>query len=347
MNKEIFYKLPQAFVRKLQYIYPDQYQDILASFTSKKQSSFRVNYLKTDLPNLRKELASCRIKTEELTVPKGGFILNSPFRQFQETNIYKKGLVYVQNISSMFPPLVLGAQNSDKVLDLCAAPGAKTTQIISLAPQTTMIAVEKGRVRYYKLLANLAIQGVRVKKPLPDIERSRFDPNNDGVKDSLSSQKIKEPQAIVYIMDGIWARKKFPEYFSKILVDTPCSTEGRFEISNPRTFKYWQERKVHEMVRTQKKLMYAAFHALASGGTLVYSTCTFSPEENEGVIDWFLDKFSSSVSLVPIDIPIPGACEGLRRWHNQKYSATLRLTRRIIPNNRMEGFFIAKIKKTG
>ena len=99
------------------------------------------------------------------------------------------------------------------------------------------------------------------------------------------------------------------------------------------------------MVHKQKKLLHSAFLALNEGGTLVYSTCTFSPEENEGVVDWFINKFKEKLEILPIKLSLKNAREGLLQWKDKRYSASLRLTKRIIPDDTMEGFYIAKIKK--
>ncbi|MCK4912835.1 MAG: RsmB/NOP family class I SAM-dependent RNA methyltransferase [Candidatus Omnitrophica bacterium] len=311
--REGIYRLPQDFLQKLKKIYPNSYTRVASTFLTKKETTFRINYLKTDLRDLRKLLLSQRVRYKELPFPIGAFLLRTPLRQFQKTSIYKDGLVYVQNLSSMLPVLYLEPENRDKILDLCAAPGSKTTQISSIAPEAEVVAIEKDRNRYYKLLANLEIQGIKTTK--------------------------------VILLDSIWVRKKFPEYFDKILADMPCSSEGRFLTTNPKSFKYWKQRKVKEMVHKQKKLLHSAFLALNEGGTLVYSTCTFSPEENEGVIDWFINKFKEKLEILPINLPLKNAREGLLQWQDKKYSPSLRLTRRIIPNGIMEGFFVAKLKK--
>ncbi|MBN3039633.1 MAG: RsmB/NOP family class I SAM-dependent RNA methyltransferase [Candidatus Omnitrophica bacterium] len=312
--KSTVYKLPQEFIDKLKKIYPQSYTKIAATFLNKKQTAFRINHLKTDIRNLRKNLLEQRVRFQELSFPRGAFLLKNPLRDFQRTDVYKQGLVYVQNISSMLPPLVLSPQDSDRILDLCAAPGAKTTLLTSLAPRAQITAVEKIRTRYYKLLANLKTQGA------------------DSVK--------------VYLMDSTLVRKKFPERFNKILADVPCSTEGRFLISNPNTFKYWKQKKVKEMVHKQKKLLHSAFFALEEGGELVYSTCTFSPEENEGVIDWFLNKFKANLEILPIELNLSNAVSGLKSFKDNKFSSQMFLTKRIIPNDTMEGFYIARLKKT-
>jgi len=311
--KDYVYKLPQEFLSKLKKIYPFAYNKIAETFLKKRGTSFRVNNYKISLADLRKSLRNQRIRFKELGFPKGGFILKSPLREFQKTNLYQEGKVYVQNVSSMLPVIYLDPQNNEKILDLCAAPGTKTTQIFSLAPESKIVAFEKIRTRYYKLLANLKIQGA------------------DSVEVCLS--------------DSIWVRKKFPEYFDKILADVPCSTEGRFLIDNPKSFKYWKERKVKEMMHKQKKLLHSAFYSLKEKGTLVYSTCTFSPEENELVIDWFINKFKQKLEIVPINMPLKNAKPGLIEWKAKKLSSSLRLTRRIVPDDLMEGFFIAKLKK--
>ncbi len=312
--KDIIYKLPQEFLQKLKAIYPAFYPQVANSFLNKKATCFRINYAKGDLPGLRHNLIQQRIKAKELQFPPGAFILRSPLRNLQDADIYQKGEVYVQNLSSMIPVIILGPQNNEKILDLCAAPGAKTTQILSLAPQAEVVAVEKIRTRYYKLLANLKTQG--------------------------TAEKVK-----ALVLDAIWVRKMFPEKFDRILADVPCSAEGRFFISNPKSFKYWKQRKVKEMAHKQKKLLYSAFFALRQGGEMVYSTCTFSPEENEEIIDWFIEKFKDKMELMPIKIPLPNVIDGLTRFQDKKFSQALRLTKRIIPNENMEGFFVAKLRK--
>ncbi len=312
--KSQIYKLPQEFLTRLKKVYPSYYASICESFLHKKEQSFRINYLKTDLQVLRHELKNERIIVSELNCPPGSFVLKSDLRRFQNTRLYREGLVYVQNISSMIPPLVLNPQKGEKILDLCAAPGTKTTQIASLVQgEAEIVAIEKIRVRYYKLLANLRVQGA------------------DSVK--------------AVLMDGIMVRKKYNEYFDRILLDAPCSAEGRFLVTNPRTYRYWKLRKVKEMVHKQRRLFTAAFYALRPGGEMVYSTCTFSPEENEGVVSWALDKFSEKIELMPVDVPIKEVVPGLVSWQGKKFSETVKLTRRVIPDSLKEGFFIARFRK--
>ncbi len=322
--KDIIYKLPAEFLEKIKKIYPHFYPKICQTFCRQKEQTFRVNYLKTDLPPhqnlwcgglpfLKEQLDREGIKYKELAWPKGAFILKSDVKDLEKSNIYKNGLIYMQNVSSMIPPVTLEPKSGEKIIDLCAAPGAKTSQIASLAGKCAeVVALEKLQVRYEKLLATLKMQGA------------------DFVK--------------AYLLDAVFAKKKFPEYFDKVLLDAPCSAEGRFYVRQPRTFSYWSQGKIRQIARLQKNLMLSALGALRQGGELVYSTCTFSPEENEEVINWVLNKFKN-IQVMPLQIPIANKIQGLISWQGKSFSSSLRLTARILPNEFMEGFFIAKLSK--
>ena len=118
-------------------------------------------------------------------------------------------------------------------------------------------------------------------------------------------------------MDGRRFRVK-EQLFDRILVDAPCSSEGRFKYDNPKSYAYWNLRKIKEMAHKQKGLLLNASRLLKPGGVLVYSTCTFAQEENEEVVDWFAKK---------------------------SQSMQFQSMQRIYPDGRMEGFFIAKWHK--
>ncbi|MCF7870344.1 MAG: RsmB/NOP family class I SAM-dependent RNA methyltransferase [Candidatus Omnitrophica bacterium] len=310
---KIIYKLPHEFIKRLKKIYPKEFPAISETFLHRKNPFFRINYLKTDLTSLRRDLQKENIKFKELSFPQGAFLLKSPLRKLQNTIVYEQGHLYVQNLSSMLPAIFLEPEGGDKILDLCAAPGAKTTQIASLAPNAEIIAIEKVRKRYYKLLSNLKKQGAS----------------------SVNA----------YLLDGGMVRKKFPEGFNKVLVDASCSAEGRFFVHNPKSFKYWKLKKIKEMVRKQKKLLGASFFACAEGGAIIYSTCTMAPEENEEIIDWFINKFEDCLEILPLKIPLPNIESGKQRWKNKRFLPHVARAKRIIPTDSMEGFFIAKIKK--
>ncbi|MFA5101386.1 MAG: hypothetical protein WC547_10915, partial [Candidatus Omnitrophota bacterium] len=129
------YRLPRLFLERLQQLYPFHHQQILETFLSRKSTTFRINYLKTDIHSLRRTLIEQHVRSQELPFPQGAFISKLGLKDLQTTEPYLSGSIYVQNVSSMIPVLLLAPKNGEKILDLCAAPGAKTTQIVSLAPQ--------------------------------------------------------------------------------------------------------------------------------------------------------------------------------------------------------------------
>ena len=311
--KAVFYELSAEFIDKLKKIYPSAFLKVLESFLHKKEQTFRINYLKTDLPHLKEDLDREGIRYRELHWPKGSFILRSEQKDLQKSFLYTDGRVYMQNVSSMIPPLLLEPRKGEKILDLCAAPGAKTSQIASLAGgDLELVAVEKLDIRHQKLLATLRIQGVDLAK--------------------------------VIMVDGMNIGKEYPGYFDKVLVDAPCSGEALFYLRDPKSFKPWTRKKVADLAHTQKVLIYSGICALRPGGELVYSTCTFSPEENEEVVDWALNKFEG-LHLAPVEIPLPNKARGLTAWDGKSFSKNLSMALRILPNEYMEGFFIAKFKK--
>jgi 16S rRNA (cytosine1407-C5)-methyltransferase len=132
------------------------------------------------------------------------------------------------------------------------------------------------------------------------------------------------------------------ELFDRVLVDAPCSCEGRFILDEPKSFAYWSVRKIKEMSHKQKGLLLNAGRLLRPGGTMVYSTCTFAPEENEEVVDWFLRKTEGRFALSPIRIDGVKTYPCLTHWQKRTYDIGIRDAARILPNERMEGFFIAK-----
>jgi tRNA (cytosine49-C5)-methyltransferase len=312
--KSVFSNLPPEFLRKLEKIYPMSFPKICETFLHKKEQTFRINYLKTDLVHLKEDLDREGIRYRELHWPKGSFILRSGNKDLQGSPAYIAGKIYMQNVSSMIPPILLDPKKGEKILDLCAAPGAKTSQIASIAGKDIeLVAVEKLEIRHQKLLATLRIQGLR-----------------DFAK--------------VLLADGISIRKEYAGYFDKVLVDVPCSGEALFYLRDPKTFKPWSQRRVKDISHIQKDLLYSGICALKPGGELVYSTCTFSPEENEEVVDWALNKFGE-LRLAPIGLPVSNKVRGLTSWEGKRFPKDMSLTLRILPNDFMEGFFLARLKK--
>jgi NOL1/NOP2/sun family putative RNA methylase len=289
------------------------YRTVLKTFSSTRNTSFRVNRLKSSANEIIEDLKRNSIHFEQIPWYTDAFMTSESKEKILDLKIYKNGSIYVQSLSSMIPVLILNPQPNDKVLDIAAAPGSKTTQIASIIGNTgEIIANDNSRIRIYKLQANLLLQGV------------------------TNTNIIFGPGQILW--------KQYPEYFDKTLVDVPCSMEGRFNTHIPSTYAHWTLGKIKELAEKQKWLLRAAVSATKVGGTIVYSTCTLSPEENESVIDWLLKKEKGKIELdniqndFPFMPPIPS-------WRGKPFAETISKTKRILPSSTMEGFYVAKLKK--
>ncbi len=309
--------LPPDFIARLpRLVPPDQLDAVLRAFT-RRPTTFRVNTLKTTRDAVLAELAAREFHVEPVAWYADAFILrNKSKRELIETPLYTRGEIYVQSLSSMLPPLVLAPQPNERVCDLTAAPGSKTTQMAALMNNTgEIVANDRSKIRLSKLVANLKLQGVK------------------NVRTRLANG------------EDLW--KKFPEYFDRVLVDAPCSLEGRFEAGNAKSFGDWSLRKVEFLSAIQCHLLRSAVTMTKPGGIIVYSTCTLSPEENERVIDWVLQKEPHRVHVEPIELPLDNVLPGIMQWEQQTFSEQVRHTVRVLPSELMEGFFLARLRKCG
>lgn len=317
MGKTQLTALPDVFFERIKKLIPDQkrYDQVCLAFETGTPTSFRTNTLKTTSEKLARELSASGFKISQVDWYNDAFVLeNKSLLELTEHPLYELGHFYIQNLSSMIPPLVLDPQINESVLDLTAAPGSKTTQMAAMMDNSGMIlANDLSTIRNYKLKANLLRQGV----------------NN--------TKTWKMPG------ERLW--NQFPEQFDRTLADVPCSMEGRIRFDRPKTFSNWSEKRISQLSLRQKALLRSAISATKPGGIIVYSTCTLAPEENEVVIDWILKKLPSIIELVQIDIPKLPIEPGLTEWAGKKFHQDLKLTARIYPSSKQEGFYIAKFKK--
>jgi tRNA (cytosine49-C5)-methyltransferase len=307
--------LPTDFLDKLtRFIPPEKLTSVYESFVQKPFPAFRVNTLKTTQSDLKRDLIAAGFLLEEVSWYNNAFLLkNKSLRELTDTDLYREGRLYIQNLSSMVPVLVLNPQPDERVLDLAAAPGSKTTQMACfMQNQGEIVANDISKNRLYMLKRN------------------------------LKEQNVQNTKVICSPGQRLW--KNYPEYFDKTLVDAPCSMEGRFHIQNPETYQSWSQKKVKELARRQQHLLRSAISATRPHGVIVYSTCTFSPEENEGVIEWILAKEAGNIELEPLSIEHLNYEAGMTTWE-KKVDTRLKYTARILPSQTMEGFFIARIRK--
>ncbi len=308
--------LPPLFLERFKNIIPPEYlESSLKSFSQKKALSARVNTLKAGIDEAQAILKNQGIDFETVSWFDAALTFKSVSpKALDEIGLTSKGLIYIQSLSSMIPALVLNPQKDDCVLDMCAAPGSKTTQMAAhINKEGRILAVESVKDRFYKLKSVVALLGA----------------TNVDVKFSDAR------------------RLKTTELFDKILLDAQCTSEGRFLTSDPKTFSYWSPRKIKEMRQKQRGLLLAASRLLKVGGTLVYSTCTFSPEENEESVDWLLKKTKGMMSVKRIDFSGIRCYPAVLSWGKKTFDKTISGVLRVLPDEKMEGFFVAKILKGG
>ena len=308
--------LPPEFIERIALIAGEaRSAEILHYMQQATTPCFRVNTLKIQSNQLITQLEAMQIHPELLPHFSNAYLITETMRdKLTHSKPFAEGHVYLQNVSSMLPVICLDPQPGEEILDLTAAPGSKTTQIAALMKnQGRIAAVEKSKTRFFKLKDNLKRQGVTC--------------------------------AATYLKDGKWVWKHCTNQFDKVLLDAPCSSEGRFSTLDRASFAYWNTHKIKEMCRQQWPLLYSAFQCLKPGGTLVYSTCTFAPEENELIIQRLLKRFKEHAQLLPIELPINNIQHGLTQWNGKSLLPELSRTIRILPNDHMSGFYIAKITK--
>ncbi len=223
------------------------------------------------------------------------------------------GCLYVQNPSSWLAACVVDPQPGDEVLDLAAAPGGKTIAMAAaMANEGRIAAVEPVPARFHRLRANLDRCGVTI--------------------------------AALYQKDGRGVGRLVPERFDRVLLDAPCSSEARMRWDEPASYRHWSLRKVRETSRKQKRLLRSAYAALKPGGVLVYCTCSFSPEENELVVQQLLAASDAALLPVLLDEAVP-AMPALTTWQGKALSDELAHAVRVLPAAPWEGFFLARLTK--
>ena len=275
---------------------------ILRGFGEERSSTIRVNILKADVLEIMNFLRANSTQFERLKFPDNALIIRNKNEKFLEKlAIYEEGKIYFQNLSSQLPVVFLEPKSGEKVLDVCAAPGSKTSQIVALMKnEGEILANDFDLIRVERLKYNLQKQGVKI--------------------------------AEVANRNGVHLGEEYPEKFDKVLLDAPCSAEGRISMSEPRSYKFWSQKVVNENAKLQKRLITSAIKALKRGGTLIYSTCSLMDEENGQVVKFALENSGGKLKLEKIPVPV-----------NNKIESNFGVT--ILPDRLYEGFFIAKMIK--
>lgn len=292
-------KLPTGFIQKYHDLLGDEATAFFASFSQPSLSGYRINPTKVGTvidPHYQ--------LNEPVDYCDSGFLGKVHGKSIDHTT----GYIYSQEPSAMYVGEVVDPQEHERVLDLCAAPGGKSTHLVSKMHNTGLLVSNEIFKNRAKILAeNLERWGAQ-----------------NTVITNESPEKLEQ---------------QFPAFFDRILVDAPCSGEGMFR-KDPSAMEYWHEDYSQECANRQRHILDSAMNMLKPGGTIVYSTCTFAPEEDEQIIAWLLEKYPQ-LSLVPVK-KYPGMDDGQPQWAdgNEQLADTVRLFPHHIKG---EGHFIAKL----
>lgn len=242
-------------------------KEIIEGYQTKRKTTLRINTIKCNIEEIKKELEKEKIEFETIKWSKEALIIKkADEKTIQEMEIYKNGKIYLQSLSSMLPPIILEPKEGTDILDMAAAPGGKTTQIAAITNNKAHItACEKNKIRAERLKYNVDKQGATCVFIMP--KDSRF------IDDFFS--------------------------FDQILLDAPCSGSGTLDYNDANVEKYFTEQLIERSSKTQKTLLSKAIKLLKPGHEMVYSTCSILDCENEDVVSSVIKN--GNIEIVPIN----------------------------------------------
>jgi 16S rRNA (cytosine1407-C5)-methyltransferase len=304
--------LPDAFVDRLRRIWPAEHlEEGLASFSARKDPHVRTNPLRG---GTLADLNDAGLHPEPVDwLDEGGRVPWAERDALVRSAPVTDGRAWIQNPSSWLPVVALDPRPGEEILDLAAAPGGKTTHVAArMGNQGRLAAVEPIRDRFFRLQANVKRSGVTC--------------------------------AVLYMKDGRGVGRVVPARFDRVLLDAPCSSEARIEADDAGSWAHWSPRKIRECARKQAGLIESAYLALKPGGTLVYSTCSFAPEEDEAVVDGLLRDHPEAVVL-STEVPAATTQAGITAWEGVDFDPAVSRCVRVLPDGVFDGFFLARIGK--
>jgi 16S rRNA C967 or C1407 C5-methylase (RsmB/RsmF family) len=279
----------------------------------KPQKSIRINSNR-DINSIKNKIKKQKINIWSIKWSNNCYKTDS-LQQIKRSDVFKNSDVVIQNASSFCPVINLMPEPNEKILDLCAAPGLKTSHISDLAENRAEItANELSFNRYNKMVSFFKEYGCKV--------------------NSINSNGL------------IFARQSLKyEYYDKVLVDAPCSGEAGINIDDPNAFNSWSIKNIKRLQSLQLNLLKSAYKMAKVGGTIVYSTCTINAEENEVVVSKFLKQTSCKLEKVNSG-DLPTIVLNSQYLSRDIDPNILNMCARIIPSENNEAFFVAKLIKT-
>jgi NOL1/NOP2/sun family putative RNA methylase len=302
-------EFPQGFKNKFKELLGEEFPLLESCLYKRPKECIRVNTLKISKEELKERLERKGWKLEEVPWYENAFFVETQ-ESIAKTKEFFLGYYYIQDAASLVPVLALDPKPGETILDACASPGSKTTFIAELMKNEGLIVANDVNPKRVKAL-------------------------------SFNIQKIGAKNVVVTMMD---ARNisKLKMKFDKILLDVPCSASGTF-ISSFRVLEFWSQHVVERLSNLQKQLLRAAVEVLKEGGTLVYSTCSMDPEENEENMEYAIKKLGLKQEKIEVKgLKYRTGIERYRKkvFENAKYAI------RFFPfDNQTEGFFVCKLRK--
>ncbi len=311
MNKTV---IPKRFVERYSGIVDDQ-KEFLEYLEKPLPKAFRINTIKSDKKQVLESLVEKGIVVEKVPWYEDGFVVNGEASAHPIGNTIEHfmGYIYIQELVSMLPSILASGEIGDKglVLDVAAAPGSKTTHLAA-------IMGNKGCI----IANDISYQRIKALK--------------------FNIEKLGVLNTVITNQDFRFF--SFREKLDFILLDSPCTSEGTVRKEWD-VLSEWSEKRIIGMCRLQKNLITKAFDMLKPGGSMVYSTCTFAPEENEEVIQHLLDN-RNSVKIEKLELKGLKVSPAVDKWGKVEFSQEVQKVCRIWPHhNNTGGFFIAKVRK--
>ena len=311
--------LKKEFINKLEQIYSSDDLKIIENWFSveKRKTTFRVNTLKITNEQIEKKLKENNINFKKVDFLKNAYILeDSKESDLWELDIFKNGHIYLQSLSSQIPVEILDINENDKILDITAAPGWKTSQASAIMKNTwEIVANDNNAIRIDKL------------------------------KFTINRQWCTNVEVVKNDARNIWKNNpKYIDYFDKIIADLPCSAEWKFNLNSEKSYAYWSQDIVNKNYKLQKEIIQNTIELLKDNWELVYSTCTISPEENEAIVHMILWNYPE-MKLEEIRLDYKYARKWINKINDKVYRKEVEKTIRILPSAESEWFFIAKFKK--
>ena len=313
---ELRNRLDPLFINRLEHQFDIHTIDrIIKGFSGVRLPVISINTLKTDIQIIMRYLKEMNVLFERIAfLPDALIIRNRDEKFFEKLKIYENGEIYFQGLSSQLPAIFLNPVPGDRVLDMAAAQGSKTAQMgIMMKNQGEIFANELNEIRHEKLKYNLNKQGIK--------------------------------NAIVNLGDGTSLGDSFPNSFDKVLLDAPCSAEGRINLTDTKSYKFWSEKNIRQNAKLQKRLFESGVKALKTGGVMVYSTCTLAPEENEMMVDFALRDLKDVLKIEKIDLDFKYKLPVLDHFAEMRFHPMVKDCLKAMPSEISEGFFIAKFRK--